>query len=164
MWDASTGEQLRKFPGAKEDGQIDWPAFRWSHDDALFARLGEDCVYVYESSTMKLIRDKHEKRSSLKQDGVRQFLWSPTDNVMSLWVPEHMNQPAKVVLVELPSRVELRQKNLFSVADLRMTWHDQGHFLCVKVDKHSKSKKTLNSSFELFRMRDKDVPIEVRVP
>ncbi len=113
---------------------------------------------------MKLIRDKHEKRSSLKQDGVRQFLWSPTDNVMSLWVPEHLNQPAKVVLVELPSRVELRQKNLFSVADLRMTWHDQGHFLCVKVDKHSKSKKTLNSSFELFRMRDKDVPIEVRGP
>ena len=50
--------------------------------------------------------------------------------------------------MELPSRTELRQKNLFSVADLRMTWHDQGHFLCVKVDKHSKSKKTLNSVFE----------------
>ena len=42
-----------------------------------------------------------------------------------------------------------------------MTWHDQGHFLCVKVDKHSKSKKTLNSAFELFRLRDKGVPIEV---
>ena len=42
-----------------------------------------------------------------------------------------------------------------------MTWHDQGHFLCVKVDKHSKSKKTLNSVFELFRLRDKEVPIEV---
>ena len=39
--------------------------------------------------------------------------------------------------------------------------HDQGHFLCIKVDKHSKSKKTLNSVFELFRLRDKDVPIEV---
>ena len=43
-----------------------------------------------------------------------------------------------------------------------MTWHDQGHFLCVKVDKHSKSKKTLNSAFELFRLRDKGVPIEVQ--
>eukprot|EP00962_Isochrysis_galbana_P017363 scaffold4996_cov62-Isochrysis_galbana.AAC.1 len=42
-----------------------------------------------------------------------------------------------------------------------MTWHDQGHFLCVKVDKHSKSKRTLNSAFELFRLRDKGVPIEV---
>ena len=29
------------------------------------------------------------------------------------------------------------------------------------MDKHSKSKKTLNSEFELFRMRDKNVPIEV---
>ena len=43
-----------------------------------------------------------------------------------------------------------------------MTLHDQGHFLCVKVDKHSKSKKTLNSAFELFRLRDKGVPIEVQ--
>jgi len=161
VWDTSTGEKLRSFPGAKEDMQMDWPAFQWSHDDQFFARLGDDCIYVYESSSMKLIRDKGEKRSSVKVDGVRQFIWSPTDNVMSLWVPEHLNQPAKVSLMEMPSRTELRQKNLFSVADLRMTWHDQGHFLCVKVDKHSKSKKTLNSSFELFRMRDKDVPIEV---
>jgi len=66
--------------------------------------------------------------------------------------------------MELPSRVEMRQKNLFSVHDLRMTWHDQGHFLCVKVDKHSKSKKTLNSVFELFRVRDKEVPIEEYSP
>ncbi len=64
--------------------------------------------------------------------------------------------------MEMPSRAELRQKNLFNVADIRLTWHPQGHFLCVKVDKHSKSKKTLNSAFELFRVHDKDVPIEVK--
>ena len=29
------------------------------------------------------------------------------------------------------------------------------------MDKHSKSKKTLNAVFEIFRIRDKDVPIEV---
>ena len=102
-----------------------------------------------------------DKRSSIKMEGVRAFQWSPTDNLVSMWIPEHTNNPAKVVLMELPTRVEVRQKNLFNVADLRMTWHDQGHFLCVKVDKHSKSKKTLNSVFELFRMRDKGVPIEV---
>ena len=94
-------------------------------------------------------------------DGVQQFDWSPTDNYIALWVPEHQNQPAKVVLMEMPTRAELRQKNLFNVADLHMHWHDEGHFLCVKVDKHSKSKKTLNSVFEIFRIRDKDVPIEV---
>ena len=97
----------------------------------------------------------------MKLDGVRRALWSPSDNIMSLWVPEAENLAAKVVLMELPSRVELRQKNLFSVADLRMTWHDQGHFLCVKVDKHSKSKKTLNSAFELFRLRDKGASLRL---
>ena len=139
-----------------------WPAFKWSHDDEYFARLGDDCIAVYESSSMKLLKDpKTEKRTSVHIDGVQQFEWSPTDNYIALWVPEHQNQPAKVVLMEMPTRVELRQKNLFNVADLHMHWHDEGHFLCVKVDKHSKSKKTLNSVFEIFRIRDKDVPIEV---
>ena len=161
VWDVNTGKQLRAFPGASPDREMEWPAFQWSHDDAFFARLGDDCIFVYESSTMKLIKDKHDKRTSVKVEGVRQFLWSPSDNIVSLWIPEHDNNPAKIMLMELPSRNELRQKNLFSVADLRMTWHDQGHFLCVKVDKHSKSKKTLNSVFELFRLRDKEVPIEV---
>ena len=70
-------------------------------------------------------------------DGVQQFDWSPTDNFVSLWIPEYQNQPAKVVLMEMPSRVELRQKNLFNVQDLHMHWHEEGHFLCVKVDTHS---------------------------
>jgi translation initiation factor 3 subunit B len=162
VWDVKTGKQLRAFQGTRDGEDIgDWPVLRWSHDDQFFARLGDDCIFVYESSTMKLTKDKQDKRTSVHIDGVRQFLWSPTDNIMSLWIPEHQNQPAKVCLMEMPSRNELRQKNLFNVADLRMTWHDQGHFLCVKVDKHSKSKKTLNSEFELFRMRDKNVPIEV---
>jgi len=162
VWNVETGQKLRSFQGSKPDEQMDWPAFRWSHDDEYFARLGDDCIYVYESSTMKLTKDKTDKRTSVKIDGVKQFLWSPTDNVVSLWIPEHTNNPAKVMLMEVPSRNELRQKNLFSVADLRMTWHDQGHFLCVKVDKQSKSKKTMHSAFELFRLRDKDVPIEVQ--
>jgi len=163
VWDVATGQKLRAFQGAKPDEQMDWPAFQWSHDDKYFARLGDDCIYVY-GDDCKLIKDKNDKRASVKVDGVRQFLWSPTDNFVSLWIPEHTNNPAKVVLMELPSRVEMRQKNLFSVHDLRMTWHDQGHFLCVKVDKHSKSKKTLNSVFELFRVRDKEVPIEEYSP
>lgn len=162
VWNAKSGQKLRAFQGAREGLDMEWPAFRWSSDDSFFARLGDDCIFVYESSSMKLIKDKTDKRCSVKVDGVRQFLWSPTDPIVSLWIPEHLNQPAKVVLMELPSRQELRQKNLFSVADLRMTWHEQGHFLCVKVDKHSKSKKTLNSAFELFRLRDKGVPIEVQ--
>ena len=75
---------------------------------------------------------------------------------------EDKDVPARVTLIEVPSRNEVRVKNLFNVADCRMHWQKSGDFLCVKVDKHSKSKKTLNSAFELFRLRDKGVPIEVQ--
>jgi len=97
VWDVHTGLKCRAFVGAGEDGAMDeWPVLQWSHDDAFFARLGDDCIYVYESSTMKLLKDNSDKRSSIKVDGVRQFLWSSTDNYMSLWIPEHLNNPAKV--------------------------------------------------------------------
>merc|ERR1712194_523101 len=80
--------------------------------------------------------------TSVHIDGVRQFDWSPTDNYVALWGPEHQNQPAKVVLMEMPSRAELRQKNLFNVADLHMHWHDEGHFLCDKDDKYKAQRQT----------------------
>jgi len=68
VWDVRTGAKCRAFVGAGEDGVMEnWPAFRWSHDDQFFARLGDDCIYVYESSTMKLIKDKNDKRSSIKE-------------------------------------------------------------------------------------------------
>jgi Eukaryotic translation initiation factor eIF2A len=41
--------------------------------------------------------------------------------------------PARVVLLEIPSRNELRVKNLFNVADCKMHWQKSGDYLCVKV-------------------------------
>jgi len=60
----------------------------------------------------------------------------------------------------MPSRKELRQKNLFSVGEVIMYWHPDGTYLAVKVDRQ-KSKKTTTYSFELIRMKEKDIPIEV---
>jgi len=41
--------------------------------------------------------------------------------------------PARVTLMEMPSRNEVRVKNLFSVADCKMHWQKSGDYLCVKV-------------------------------
>ncbi|KFK29772.1 hypothetical protein AALP_AA7G177200 [Arabis alpina] len=51
-------------------------------------------------------------------DNVVDFCWSPTDSILVLFVAEQSdgNQPAKVTLVQLPSKTELRQKNLFNTA------------------------------------------------
>ncbi|TXG62302.1 hypothetical protein EZV62_013665 [Acer yangbiense] len=43
------------------------------------------------------------------------------------------NQPARVSLVQIPGKEELRQKNLFSVSDCKMYWQSSGDYLAVKV-------------------------------
>lgn len=101
-------------------------------------------------------------KKSLKADGVVDFQWSPTANIMAYWAPESEegNTPARVTLVEIPSRTELRQRNLVHVSDCQMHWHPDGEYLCVQVLRHTKSKKTLFTSFELFRVNEPLVPVE----
>ena len=67
--------------------------------------------------------------------GVKEFKWSPSQNVIAAYVPgqETGQTPARIVLIEVPSRKEIRQKNLFSVAEIAMYWHPDGTYLAVKV-------------------------------
>ena len=41
-----------------------------------------------------------------------------------------------------------------------MHWQSAGDYLCVKVERKA-TKKTTTTGFELYRMREKDVPLEV---
>ncbi|KAG8733657.1 Translation initiation factor 3 subunit b [Ceratobasidium sp. 414] len=83
------------------------------------------------------------------------------ENMLAYWVPEEGNQPARVTLLAIPSRTQLRTKNLFSVSDCKLYWQNQGDFLCVKVDRPTKSKKATFCNLEIFRTREKDFPVEV---
>ena len=49
---------------------------------------------------------------------VQDFAWSPTDSIMCAYQSEQAggNLPARLSLIKLPERQELRQKNLFSVS------------------------------------------------
>jgi hypothetical protein len=68
---------------------------RWGggKDDKYFARLGKNLISVYETDTFSLLDKK-----SLKIENVVDFSWSPTDPIISLFVPETGggNQPARV--------------------------------------------------------------------
>ena len=63
------------------------------------------------------------------------FCWSPSAPVMAVYQVESAggNLPARISLLHMPDRAELRQKNLFSVADVQMFWHPQGDYLAVQV-------------------------------
>lgn len=161
VWDVLTGKKKRGFMGPPRsmigpEGNIAWPIFQWSHDDSYFARLNENAISVYQTPDMGLVDKK-----SIKIPGVQQFAWSPTEAIMAYWTPEVKDSPARVTLIEIPSKREIRQKALFSVSNIMLHWQQEGKYLCCKVDRLTKSKKGQFSNFELFRVKSKDIPIDL---
>lgn len=46
-------------------------------------------------------------------------------------------------------------------AEVRVYWHPQGDYVAVQVDRFTKTRKSTYTSFELFSVKDKDIPMEV---
>merc|ERR1712000_621401 len=175
IWDIATGAPLRSFANldmpAAEEGRpppkLQWPAFKWSSDDKYVARLVQgQSISVYELPRMGLL-----DKTSIKIEGVMDFDWAPAtpqrdgvktyEQLICFWTPEIGSNPAKVGLMSIPSKEIVRTLNLFSVTDAKLHWQSNADYLCVKVDRHSKSKKSLATSLEIFRVREKGVPVEV---
>jgi translation initiation factor 3 subunit B len=169
FFDTRSGAKLRSFQGPISEfavgsgarGGLTWPVFKWggpSPDGAFFARMKKDQISVYEAPTMTLVDKK-----SISLEGVIDFCWSPADPILSVFQPEQGggNQPARVSLISLPSKKEIRSKNLFSVSDVKMYWQQSGDYFACKVDHHTKSKKSIYSGFELFRVKEPNCPMEV---
>jgi translation initiation factor 3 subunit B len=132
IWEVATGRKLRGFLGPKHDEKIAWPMFKFQYRDEMVARLVENAISVYTLPDMTLL----DKRS-MKIPHIKDFQWSPGDSIIAYWQPEVGNNPAKVTLVEMPSRKELRQKAVYSVADIELYWQQNGKYLCCKVsDSH----------------------------
>ncbi|KAJ3371648.1 Translation initiation factor 3 subunit b [Kappamyces sp. JEL0680] len=160
VWDVLSGAMLRSFPMPQlgKDAKMDWPLLKWSHDDSYVARMtaGEQGVlYVYETPSMGLVNKK-----SIKVENLVDFSWSPTDTLISYWTPEIGNIPARVTLINIPTRNIVRTKNFFGVIECKLYWQPAGDYLLVKVDRN-KTKTTTITSFEVFRMREKDIPVDV---
>lgn len=183
IWDITTGKPLRSFVGhdlappsadgpeaaaaaaAKKKPQ--WPAFKWSADEKYVARmLPGQSVSVYELPRMNLLG-----KTSIKIEGVTDFEWAPAtpkrdsvkqyEQLFSFWTPEIGSNPAKVGLMSVPSKEIVRTRNLFNVSDVKLHWQSEASYVCVKVDRHSKSKKSLATNLEIFRVKEKGVPVEV---
>ncbi|KAI8362858.1 translation initiation factor eIF-3b [Mortierella sp. GBAus27b] len=171
IWDVKSGALLRTFPSTTSQSSsratVPWPMFKWSPSERYFARVTPgSLISVYETPSMGLLNKK-----SIKVDGVVDFEWAPQssidksgklkDDMLAYWTPEVDNQPARVTLVNIPSQDIVRTKNLFNVSDCKLHWQNQGDFLCVKVDRNTKNKKVTTSNLEIFRVRERDIPVEV---
>lgn len=92
---------------------IGWPQFKWSFDGSYFARICENGIEVMETSTMKRLEG-----GVIKVQGIQDFSFSPTSNILSYWTPENGNVPARVVIMSLPNRVMIRDKHLVFVTNV----------------------------------------------
>lgn len=151
IWDIKTGIKKRSFLA----GGGHWPVFKWSPDGMYVARAANECLSVYESPGFGLVEKK-----SIKLPGLKDFSWSPTQNMIAYWVPEDKDAPARVCIMEMPSRKDIRVKNLFNVHDCKMHWQKNGDYLCVRVERYTKSRKGIYFNLELFRMREKNIPVD----
>ncbi|KAF4982314.1 hypothetical protein FZEAL_2043 [Fusarium zealandicum] len=175
IWDIATAAPLRSFANLdapkSEEGKpppkMQWPAFKWSADDKYVARLNPgQSISVYELPRMNLL-----DKTSIKIEGVVDFDWAPAtpkrdsikeyEQLICYWTPEIGSNPAKVGLMSVPSKQVIRSLNLFSVSDVKLHWQSEAAYICVKVDRHSKSKKSQATTLEIFRVKEKGVPVEV---
>jgi translation initiation factor 3 subunit B len=180
IWDIATGKPLRSFhahdlpppPGADAAGlppkpKVQWPAFKWSADEKYVARMKpQESVAIYELPRMNLL-----DKAVIKVEGIMDFEWAPAitqregiksyESLLCYWTPEIGSKPASVALMSVPSKEIVRTRNLFNVTDAKLHWQSEGKFICVKVDRHSKSKKSVGTNLEIFRIREKGVPVEV---
>ncbi|KAJ6621382.1 translation initiation factor eIF-3b [Mycena sp. CBHHK59/15] len=170
VWGTDSAALLRTFVIGQDEGKgFCWPVLKWSPDDKYVAKVtpGQH-ISVYELPGMRL----HSK-NSLKVDGVVDFEWRPypeecpaaggkvDSNMLVYWTPEVANQPARVTLLKSPERSVLRQKNIFNVSECHLRWQNQGDFLRVKVNRHTKTKKTQFCNLEIFHVREKDILVQV---
>ncbi|KNC50002.1 eukaryotic translation initiation factor 3 subunit B [Thecamonas trahens ATCC 50062] len=154
VWEVLTGKRLYTSAPKIPKEAFSWPLFQWAGDDSAFARIASD------GSGIRLINMPDMTKSKIDIKGIKSFAMSPTDSLLSAWVPEVENQPARVVLVNSRTGEMIRHKNLVQVVNIDMFWQKSGDNLCVKVDRVSKSGKTFFVNLEFFRIRIKDVPVE----
>jgi len=49
-------------------------------------------------------------KKSITVNGIRDFSWSPRDNILVYWVAEDKDVPARVVLLEIPRLVKKKKQ------------------------------------------------------
>lgn len=159
VWEVSSGKKLASFSTAYAvEKNQEWPYLKWSHDGQYVSRVVADNIEIYTTANMKLLDDK-----PMRVPNVRDACWSPVANILSYWVPEFENAPARVSLINIPSRTVLRDKHLVYVTDVKMHWQSEGACLMVQVSRQTKGPKGVivkTTMLDIFVLEEKGVPVE----
>lgn len=168
IWDIVTGWPVKTF-AVPQQMENEWPLVKWSFDENYCARLGPDAIAVYDTKNNFDLLDK----KLVKIEGVADFEFAPSgiktpllkkgdplEVMLAYWIPESENQSAKVSVMTLPQKQVLRTAPLVQVVDCKLYWQKSGKYLCCRVNRHTKSRKTVFTNLEIFQVTEKDIPIE----
>eukprot|EP01068_Selenidium_serpulae_P001506 Selendium_serpulae@DN1653_c0_g1_i1.p1 len=145
---------------SQEESQVNWKqVVCWSRDGKYLAMLGNKEVQLFEApDTSKILKSLDPLRYNAAK-----MEWSPTENVLAMWIPELGDSPGRLVLLEISTRKEICSKNVFSVVHAEFIWQNEGKLLALltrisrKVGK--KAKKEVNQ-IEVFRVKEKNLPVD----
>lgn len=91
------------------------------------------------------------------------FQWSPSANLLSLWIPEYGDAPGRLLLIDIPSRQEISSKNVFNVKNVYIHWQPRGDFMALRTviaRKKGKKTKTETTQIEVFKVKEKSIPVD----
>lgn len=152
-----------RFPAKAHCAEV-WEKFQWSYDGRFLGTRKTDHLCIFDAwNDFKPVIDPNTRTGQfINVPGMDSFQFSPGANYVCYWVPEEGERPLKVVVREIPSLRIVRTKNLYKVKYLEMKWHPDGSYLALRCSKPMKgTRRYLASSFELFHINEKEVPIDV---
>lgn len=148
-----------------------WPFLLFSHDSKYLAMRRKNDLVVYELPSMAVVEEPKPAGAANPAKRTRtplnypleMFQWSPSANMLSLWIPESGDAPGRLLLVDMPSREEVASKNVFNVKNVSMHWQPRGDFLALRAviaRKKGKKTKTETTQIEVFKVREKSIPVD----
>lgn len=169
VWDIQTFAPLRTFPltatnseqQPEKEAKLLWPAFKWSANSKYLARVGApNQLTIYETPKMSMVNKK-----PIEIRGIMGIEFAPAtvDNkqLLAYWTPEFQNQSAKVCIMDASTGETIRNRGLFNVTGVLLKWQNEGKFLCSRIDRMTKNKKSTFSILEIYRLTEKDYPVDV---
>jgi len=109
-----------------------WPIYKWSYNEKYFARLNIDSILLYTTKTFE--------EKILKIDNISDFSFCPNKSIISYWIPENDTTPAKVALIEIPTKKELCSKSFYGAYDISTMWCKSGNFVAFRFNSVKKKK------------------------
>ena len=119
--------------------------FIWSPDSKFLGRIKDELLIVYELPSMRMIKDKQDKRVPIK-DNVNSFSWFPNANIIITISERYDIKNKKKLLsttmdfIEIPNRATYPPSSLANASVVDLVWHKNKHILAILTKDFNQSK------------------------